>query len=188
MTGFLSFLAAQRSAILLLLLIAAVAVGLAQWILWMFGQGRFARSTNQDSTTRYVVEQFFVRIIVEFRNLFALIVVSVFAFALFFAMTASLWSCRNSDCKDLMTNLKDGLQGVAASLGGLIGSIIGFYFGQAAAKGNQSGDVSGAAPPSPAQQGPPPPPPQPGLAPPHPGPPAPAVAQEDIRPPVQPGT
>jgi hypothetical protein len=42
--------------------------------------------------------------------------------------------------------IKDGLQGVAAALGGLIGSIIGYYFGESAAK-NRVSDGNALPPP-----------------------------------------
>ena len=50
--------------------------------------------------------------------------------------------------------IKDGLQGVAASMGGLIGSIIGYYFGESAAKSRNPGG-STTPPPAVEQDSPP---------------------------------
>ncbi|MEE9552965.1 MAG: hypothetical protein V3W18_01610 [candidate division Zixibacteria bacterium] len=54
----------------------------------------------------------------------ALIIITIFAIALIFAMVHA--TTTNKD-------LSDAIQGVVASLGGLIGSIIGYYFGESAA-------------------------------------------------------
>jgi hypothetical protein len=85
-TWFLNFLAAQRSGILSLLLVLFLIAGVAQWTLWMFGLGRFRGSAKVDSKIRYVLADFFVKVIDDFRNLLALIVVALFAGAMFTAM------------------------------------------------------------------------------------------------------
>ena len=132
MTWLLDFLARERSGILVLLLASAFAGGLTQWILWMFGWGRFRGAVETDgkrtdTNIRYVLTDFFVKIIDDFRNLLALIVVMLFAVALFAAMAPGIRAGR-------VDELKDGLQAVAAALGGLIGSIIGYYFGESAGR------------------------------------------------------
>jgi hypothetical protein len=144
----LDFLASQRSGILVLLLVLTVAGGLLQWTLWMFRWGRFRGSVSTDSTTRYVLQQFFVKIIYDFRNLLALIVMALFALALFTAMWPGI-----RDHK--VDELKDGLQAVAAALGGLIGSIIGYYFGESAGKGKLLGPTETPATAGPAELPPP---------------------------------
>jgi hypothetical protein len=147
-TWFLGFLAAQRSGIVVILLVVTVGCALLQWVLWMFGWGRFRGSVTKDSTTRYVLQQFFVKIIYDFRNLLALIVVALFAGALFTAM----WTGIQEHSVD---QLKEGLQSVAAALGGLIGSIIGYYFGESAGKGKLPGAKDTAAQGGQAEQDPP---------------------------------
>ncbi len=152
MTWFLSFLASEQSGILVLLLVLAVAGGFLNWILWMCGVGRFRpsaieESRKEESKIRYVLANFFVKVIDDFRNLLALIVVMLFAVALFTAM----WPGIRMNSVD---KLKDGLQAVAAALGGLIGSIIGYYFGESAGKSKLAGIQGPPVPAGPVVQGP----------------------------------
>ena len=113
---------------------------------------------------RYVAANFFVEIINDFRHLLALVMVLLFAVALAIGMYPGV---RAWDVQKLAT----GIQAVAAALGGLIGSIIGYYFGesaatrtnarptgdtaprQAAPEAGQSDIVQAPAPPEPPAQG-----------------------------------
>ena len=45
-------------------------------------------------------------------------------------------------------HIRDGVQAVAAALGGLMGSIIGYYFGESAANKNRLSGADLTAPPS----------------------------------------
>jgi hypothetical protein len=135
----LNFLGTQREGILVLLLVLIVLGAVLNWVLWMFGWGRFQGSPGADSKIRYVLANFFVKIIDDFRNLLALVMVALFAVALFVAMWPGI-------AKQDVTLIKEGLQGVAAALSGLIGSIVGYYFGESAAKKRAPG---GNAPPPP---------------------------------------
>ena len=135
MSEFFGFLAAQRSGILLLLLVVVVLAILLNWLLWMFRWGRFRGTSPQtDQRLRVILTEFFVKLIDDFRHLLALVIVLLFALALFLAMLPGLKSGNLSD-------LKDGIQAVAAALGGLIGSIIGYYFGESA--GSRTREPSG---------------------------------------------
>jgi hypothetical protein len=106
------------------------AIGLfVNWMAWIFKIGRFARASVTPAPgqpLRYVVANFFAEIINDFRHFLALVIVVLFAVALFAAMYPGLLT-GNID------TLTDGVQAVAAALGGLIGSIIGYYFGESAA-------------------------------------------------------
>ena len=99
--------------------------------------GAVPRRPKPDSI-RFVLTDFFVKIINDFRHLLALVLVVLFGLALFAAMWPGMM-------KQDVSLIKDGLQGVAAALGGLIGSIIGYYFGESAARNRAS---SGEAPSS----------------------------------------
>lgn len=134
MSTFLGFLAAQRNGVLLLLLVLTVLSLLLNWLLWMFRVGRYRGSSPQtDSKLRLVLTDFFIKLINDFRHLLALVVVVLFAAVLFLAMAPGVKSGKLSD-------IKDGVQAVAAALGGLLGSIIGYYFGESAgAKSRQPG-------------------------------------------------
>jgi len=131
MSAVLSFLAAQSNGILLLVLVFIVIGFLLNWLLWMFRLGRYRGSSTQaDSKLRFVLTDFFVKLINDFRHLLALVIVLLFAFTLFLAMLPGL---RDGKIEEV----KDGVQAVAAALGGLIGSIIGYYFGESAASKSQ---------------------------------------------------
>ena len=112
----------------------------------MLGLGRFARKGVADtSKVRFVVADFFVKIINDFRHLLALLIVLLFALALFTAMWPGI-------SKQEVGLIKDGLQAVAAALGGLVGSIIGYYFGEStASRGRILGGEQSPKPP-PAEQ------------------------------------
>lgn len=126
MSTFLSFLAAQRNGILLLMFVLAVLGFLMNWVLWMFRRGRYYGSSPQtDSKLRLVLTDFFIKLINDFRHLLALVIVLLFAVALFLAVLPGV---RDGNVNDI----KEGVQAVAAALGGLIGSIIGYYFGESA--------------------------------------------------------
>jgi hypothetical protein len=148
MASFLTWLAQQRDGILILLLMLMVLGFLVNWVLWMFGWGRFAGDARTDSKIRFVLTDFFVKIINDFRNLLALLIFFLFAVAIF----AAIWP---GIMKGDVGQIRDGLQAAAAALGGLIGSIIGYYFGESAAsKGTPPpADKSPVADPS--QQQPP---------------------------------
>src|SRR5712691_10655827 len=131
MATFLSFLSEHYAGILVLLFLLVALAVLVQWMAWLLQLGRFRRrevpfptggGTSQRSLT-YLAAELLASIINEFRHLLALMIVGVFTVALFVAMWPGVKASN-------MADLKDGLQAVAAALGGLIGSIIGYYFGE----------------------------------------------------------
>ncbi len=126
---------------LLVLLVFGIVVN---WALWMFGWGRFRGRPASDSKLRFVLADFFVKIINDFRHLLALVMVVLFALALFAAMWPGM-------IKQDVSLMKEGLQSVAAALGGLIGSIMGYYFGESAAR-NRSSVADNASPPPAVEQ------------------------------------
>jgi len=148
MTPFLAWLAEEREGILLLVLLLMVLTALLNWVLWMFGLGRFAGATRTDSKVRFVLTDFFVKIINDFRNLLALLIFCLFTVSVFVAMWPGV---KKGD----VAQIRDGLQAAAAALGGLIGSIIGYYFGESAASRGALPPVQKSTPARPAQQKPP---------------------------------
>ena len=148
MTAFLTYLADQRVGIAMLLVVVGVLCLFVQWLAWTWGLGRFglpqaarARSLNP---LRYVIADLFVQIINDFRHFLALVVVTVFALMLGAAMWPGL---RHGDIE----TMKNGLQAVAAVMAGLIGSIIGYYFGESAAGRRTQPSRSPADPAAPVQ-------------------------------------
>lgn len=133
MTRLFSFLQEYRIGIWVFFLSLGGIALLVQWFAWIFGKGRFGRVTaasNGRTGIGYIFSDFIVKIINEFRHLLALIVLVIFAGAL----TYSLWKAgtvpTGSGPPSTIDNLKEALQAVVATLGGLVGSIIGYYFGE----------------------------------------------------------
>lgn len=79
-----------------------------------------------------VIVDFFAKIIADFRSFLALLIIAIFFFAVAYAL---LYSSPNFDDK-----LK-ALQAVVATLGGIVGSIIGYYFGESAARTKGKDDI-----------------------------------------------
>jgi hypothetical protein len=147
-TSVLSFIAERRDGILLLLLTLIVLCVLVNWVLWMLGWGRFRGAVRTESKLRFILADLFVKIINDFRHLLALVIVVLFSLALF----AAIWP---GMMKQDVALIKEGLQGVAATLGGLIGAIIGYYFGESAASRSRlpGADQPPSTPPTPAEPG-----------------------------------
>jgi len=145
MSNLFTFLQTYRSGILLLLFALIVLTGVIQWLAWIFGKGRFGKDMTAGSKALSVaISEAIFKIINEFRHLLALLVFMVFSFALAYALikAASLQADTNST---VINNMKEALQGVVATLGGLVGSIIGYYFGESSARGSSTtADTAGA--------------------------------------------
>ena len=154
MDTWLTHIDEHRTAVLLLVVLACTALAAAQWVSWMFALGRFnstrpsaTKSGQGERPLRYILALFFVQIVNDFRHLLALLLLSLFALVLVVAMWPGL---KNDQLKEMT----EGLQAVAAALGGLIGSIVGYYFGESAAKGRAPGGEASPPTPAPVQGGP----------------------------------
>ena len=132
MDNFFTYLEIHRGGILLLLFILASIVFFVQWIMWALGRGRFGRTPPADSKNalRFIFSDAAVKIINDFRHLLALIIVLIFAFALGYALIKAASIQTNAQSPTTIANIKEALQAVVATLGGLVGSIIGYYFGE----------------------------------------------------------
>jgi hypothetical protein len=126
MEGFFSFLDANRSGILVLLLSVLVLVLLVNWLAWIFSWGRYksSGSVQSERKVQHLLGDLLVNIINDFRHLLALIIVLIFALVLVYAMVRA---GTGSD------NIAQALQSVVATMGAIIGSILGYYFGESAA-------------------------------------------------------
>jgi hypothetical protein len=118
----------DRETITLILIVGVALLIVVQWVCWIFEIGRFKpkqletlsiNGTPVNTNIRYVLANFLVNIVNDFRHLLALIIVSVFAFALFAVIY-----------KDPPGGISTAMQSVSSTFGGLIGAIIGFYFGE----------------------------------------------------------
>jgi len=138
---FFTFFQTYRSGILFFLFCLGALAFLVQWFAWIFGWGRFGKNSaliggtgagtgsGGNTNLRYLFSGAIVKIINDFRHLLALIVVLIFAIALGY----SLWKAAAAPAtgeNSVISNMKEALQAVVATLGGLVGSIIGYYFGE----------------------------------------------------------
>lgn len=116
--------------VFVLIIIAVAIVFLINWLARIFGWGRYNRRSNfyVKSNTDQIIAEFFARLINDFRHLLALIIVLIFVSLVFYAMAMT----------DNFEEKMKALQLVIASLGGLLGSIIGYYFGESAVRRSQS--------------------------------------------------
>jgi hypothetical protein len=131
MSRFLDFFSKQQTGIAVFLGSVLVLMLLVQWLAWIFRWGRFGRKQpERTSQLRFVIADLFVKIINDFRHLLALVIMLIFAATL---AAVLLWAPHFKE-------VKDGLQVVVAAMGGLVGSIIGYYFGESAAKAKPAGE------------------------------------------------
>ena len=91
----------------------------------MFGWGRY-KEERVGERVGTILSRLIENIINDFRHLLALIIVVVF----FVVCILLMWTSGNNSAQ------LDALKGIAASLVGLIGSIIGYYFGESHGKAN----------------------------------------------------
>ena len=146
MTELLAALELHRVGIFVAFAMLAGACVVIQWIFWIAGWGRFnpERAAQRNiaapnrAPIRFTLTDFMTMLVNDFRHLLALVVVLLFAVMMVFAVWPGL---ANADA----AQVADGVQTVTAAMGGLLGSIIGYYFGAMAAKKPEPGK-----PPAPA--------------------------------------
>ncbi len=138
--SFFTFLQTYRGGIVFLLVCLGSIAFLVQWFAWIFARGRFRRhdpltgtGTGTGSGTsraelRYIFSEATVKIINDFRHLLALVIVLIFGIALLYSLIRA--ATLTTDGTTTVNNMKEALQAVVATLGGLVGSIIGYYFGE----------------------------------------------------------
>jgi hypothetical protein len=131
--AFFESVSRNQSSIILVCIVLVLIVVLMQWICWIFGWGRFSVSATTPpppradlrGPLRHVIADLFVKVIDDFRHLLALLIVIVFAVSLFYSLATYGQG---------VDNLSKALQAVTGSLGGIIGVILGYYFGESAAR------------------------------------------------------
>lgn len=145
MSGILDFFAQHKGGILVLSGAVFALIVVLQWVCWIFCLGRFNKATRQGTShqeLRFVITDFFVKIIDDFRHLLALVIVFVFLVTL----AIMLWpGAKKGDVAMMETSLKV----IVATLGNLIAAIIGYYFGESA--GGKAARVARQAPSAPEQ-------------------------------------
>ena len=153
MKGWASVLQENQGGIVAGVLVWLVLLGTLHWITYLYGWGRYNIGTGPGLGRR--VSQLLTEIIKEFRHLLALLIVGGFGLTLVAVILAALYWYRGTPSQSGYDAMLKGIQVVVASLGGLVGSIIGYYFGESAAIKAQGGHApAGGGPPPPARQEP----------------------------------
>lgn len=149
---FFDFLTEYQALISFALLSIVIVMVVVQWVCWIFSLGRFTQpvsatadqrqasssaqpvigSAGVDRRIRFVIAELFAKLIDDFRHLLALIIVIIFMMTIIYA----LWVGR-----DDIEHLNKALQAVTGSFSGIIGVIIGYYFGESSARvGSETAD------------------------------------------------
>ena len=134
MEPFLNFLAEYRTGIFILFAIVAFIVFLIQWLAWIFKWGRFKDTqakSRQGYTTRDVVFNYLATLASDFKFVLATLIFGIFAVVLIFALNTQ-------------SDFASALQAVMSTLGGLVGTIVGYFFGEKAGQ-SESNRVSTAS-------------------------------------------
>lgn len=126
MSRLFDFFAQHVVGILVLVALLFALILIIRWLCWIFCWGRFARERpSQRAELRFVITDFFVKLIDDFRHLLALVIVFIFLAALMTMLWPGLKE-RN------VYEMEDALKVVAATLGNLMAAVIGYYFGESA--------------------------------------------------------
>ena len=134
MGNFFSYLEDNKIGIFVFIVCLFSIMLLIKWFASIFGLGRYQKNQGNSTYTEntaseytsigYIFADLAVKIINDFRHLLALIIVGIFGLTLAYVLYTT------AD-----TDLNDSLQAVIAAFGGIVGTIIGYYFGESAAKG-----------------------------------------------------
>jgi hypothetical protein len=133
MNDFFKFFENNFSGIIIFLLSSFIFILFLDWIAKVFAIGKYRNLPKDGSSSGlvYVFSQLLVKIITDFRHFLALVLVLIFATALGVAFS---FANKEVAGQDRIENLIKALQAVVATLGGLVGSIVGYYFGESAAR------------------------------------------------------
>jgi hypothetical protein len=126
MNAFFGFFETHANGIGMAILCLFAVAFFAQWVSWIFGFGRFKRKDQKEgegkgAALRFVITEAAVKLVNDFRHLLALLIVGIFGGALFYVLGKA------HDAFEMWEALKN----VTATLGGIVASIIGYYFGEA---------------------------------------------------------
>ncbi len=141
MKNLLEYLGDNYVGIIVLLLIIFSVIAAINWMARIFNWGRYSTEASESEHLKgiaYVISVFFTNLINDFKHLLALVIVIIFTGLIIYSMASG------SNFNEKL----EALQLVIASLGGLLGSIIGYYFGESAARSSNAPttvDYGGAA-------------------------------------------
>lgn len=135
---FLTMLSKQSKGILMFILCVFALMSFINWLAKLFSWGRYKQPEIKSKgygNLIYMVTQFFANLINDFKHFLALVIVLIFAGLIIFSMAAT----------DLFYQKMEALKLVIASLGGIMGTVIGYYFGESAARTNSAITGNGEA-------------------------------------------
>ena len=146
--GVLREIAANASGLAILAGLILLATLVFQWVAWIVGLGRFNHKQVKErellprpdrlGDLRYLITEAAVKIINDFRHLLALLFLLLFGGVLAFV----LWHATT------IAEMKEALLVVTSTIGVVLASIIGYYFGEArGGRGAQPPSSSGGPPP-----------------------------------------
>lgn len=136
MEAFFTFLETHSTGVMLLILLLVTFVVIIRWLFQIFAIGKYSNrkvDREQDTSITYIITRSLVNIVDDFRHFLALLIVILFVILII----ASMWAARGN-----FDNVMDAMQLVIASFGGLLGSIIGYYYGESAARNKDKGGVT----------------------------------------------
>lgn len=119
------YLANHAAGIWMLIFVGFSGILAAQWLSWIFRWGRFSQPPPREQNVWFILAELTANIINDFRHLLALVIVLLFGGVLAFGLVRA-----GNDAQGISAVL----QAVASSLGGLVGAIIGYYFGESAGR------------------------------------------------------
>ncbi|GAB5398870.1 MAG: hypothetical protein Aureis2KO_04550 [Aureisphaera sp.] len=151
MKDFLIFLEDHQTGVLLFVVLIISVVIAIRWLFQIFALGKYkthykvkdengkekvvkVKQKDENTSITYILTQSLVDIVGEFRHFLALMIVLLFVILIIAAMWAG-----NGSSQMNFDNMMDAMQLVIASLGGLLGSIIGYYYGESAARSKNEG-------------------------------------------------
>ncbi len=147
MENLFGYLERNTIGIAVFLLILLSLLFIIRSVAYTFGLGRYKRDPRvatpreqssvatpfEQPSIRYIFAELAVKIINDFRHLLALVIVGIFGLSLAYGLYAA----------EDFDNRIDTLQAIVAVFGGIVGSIIGYYFGESAAKAPMINDSPG---------------------------------------------
>lgn len=131
MGDFFTFLETHSTGIMIFIFMLVAFVIIIRWLFQIFAIGKYSNKkavNEQETSITYILTRSLVNIVDDFRHFLALLIVILFIVLIIVAM----WGAK--DGKNDFQNMMDAMQLVIASLGGLLGSIIGYYYGESAAR------------------------------------------------------
>ncbi len=141
MGAFLNFFAVNQAGIYVLMAILAFVVLLIQWLAWIFKWGRFKSApagTGPGYSTKDIMFTYLATLASDFKFVLATLIFGIFSVVLLIALFTQ-------------SDFANALQAVMSTLGGLVGTIVGYFFGE---KAGQAESGRGAAAPGAAATGP----------------------------------